>query len=130
MARCFLHYWVILSICLSYQNVLFRIRILRKITVTQCFLKDRSEDRVPNFALDSVSAGGIFFFFQGGNFDLNAQYLMREFNFHIQSLCIAGWKLLSFCYFWKKKKHFVISSVFMYLFNFKDIEHFLGKKYI
>ena len=61
MARCFPHYLVILSTRLSDQNEQFRIKILRKITVT-LFLKDRSEEKVPNFALDIVSTGGIVFF--------------------------------------------------------------------
>ena len=65
MARCFLHYLVILLICLSDQNVRFRIRILRKFTVTQFFLKDRSEGKVPNSALDIVSTGGILPFTVG-----------------------------------------------------------------
>ena len=59
MERCFLHYLVILSICLPDQNVRFKIKILRKITVTLFFLKDRSEEKVPNFALDIVSTDGI-----------------------------------------------------------------------
>ena len=62
MALCFLHYLVILPIRLSDQNVPFRIRILRKFTFTQFFLKNRSEEKVPNSALDSVSTGGIFSF--------------------------------------------------------------------
>ena len=59
--RCFLHYLLILSIRMSGQIVRFRIKILRKITVTQ-FLKDKSEEKVPNFALDRFSTGGIFSF--------------------------------------------------------------------
>ena len=66
MARCFRHYLVILSTRLSDQNVRFRIKVLRKITVMQFFLKDRSEENVPNFALDIVSTGGIFFSFKVG----------------------------------------------------------------
>ena len=63
MARCFLHYLVILSTRLSDQNVRFRIKILKKkTTVTQFFLKDRSKEKVQNFALDIVSTGGIFSF--------------------------------------------------------------------
>ena len=59
MACCFLHYLVILSICLSVQNMLFRINILRKFTVTQFFFKDRSEEKVRNSVLGIVSTGGI-----------------------------------------------------------------------
>ena len=62
MARCFLHYLVILSTRLSDQSVRFRIKVLRKITVTQFFLKDRSKEKVPNFAIDIVSTGGSCFF--------------------------------------------------------------------
>ena len=62
MARCFLHYLLILLIRMSGQIVRFRIKILRKITVTQFFLKDKSEEKVPNFALDRFPAGGIFSF--------------------------------------------------------------------
>ena len=58
LGRCFLHYLVILLIRLSDQNVQFRIKILRKITVMQFFLKDRSEEKVPNFALDIIFTGG------------------------------------------------------------------------
>ena len=65
MARCFLHYLVILLICLSDQNVRFRIKILRKFTVAQFFLKDRREGKVPNSALDSLSTGGILPFTVG-----------------------------------------------------------------
>ena len=83
MERCFLHYLVILFIRLSDQNVRFRIKILRKLTVTQFFLKDRSEGKVPNPALDIVSTGGILPF--TGNSDLCAQYLMCGFYFRIQS---------------------------------------------
>ena len=59
MAYCFLHYLVILSIRLSDQNVRFRIKILRKYTFTQFFLKDRSEEKVLNSVLNIVSTGGI-----------------------------------------------------------------------
>ena len=65
MARCFLHYLVILLIRLSDQNVRFRIKILRKFTVTLFFLKDRSEGKVPNSALDIVSTCGILPFTVG-----------------------------------------------------------------
>ena len=62
---CFLHYLVILLIRLSDQNVRFRIKFLRKFTVTQFFLKDRTEGKVPNSALDIVSTGGILPFTVG-----------------------------------------------------------------
>ena len=45
---------------LSDQNVRIRIKILRIFTVTQFYLKDRSEEKVPNSALNRVSTGGIF----------------------------------------------------------------------
>ena len=60
VARCFLHYLVIFTIRFSDQNVRFKIKLLRKITVTQFFRTNRSEEKVPNFALDSVSACGFF----------------------------------------------------------------------
>ena len=60
VARCFLHYLVIWTIRLADQNVQLKIKILRKITVTQFFWTDRSEEKVQNFTLDSISACGIF----------------------------------------------------------------------
>ena len=60
MARCFLHYLVILSIRLSDQNVRFRIKILRKFTVTQVFLNFEMKKRFQILLSLSVSTGGIF----------------------------------------------------------------------
>ena len=63
MVCCFLHYLLIFSVRMtSGQIVRFRIKILRKITVTQFFLKDKSEEKVPNFAIDRLSGEGIFSF--------------------------------------------------------------------
>ena len=142
VAHCFLHYLVILLIRLSDQNVWFRMQILRKITVTQFFLKDRSEEKVLNFALDSVCAGGILSFSVGILiFMLNIWCVNSIFvynlhhailNLHMLGVlkrtiessdgdhdtwhdhdCIAGWKLLSFRYFWQALCHFACFLVFI-----------------
>ena len=98
---------------------------------TQFSLKDRSEGKVPNCALDTRSryrlyrwdfAFCLFLIF-------NAQYLMRGFYFCTQSpschteftrvesvenvQVLAGWKLLTFRYFWKVSCHFVSFIVFI-----------------
>ena len=159
MGRCFLHYLVILLIRLSDQNVRFQIKILRKFTVTQFFLKDRSEGKVPNSAIDIVSTGGsspftvgtlIFmhniwcmdsiFVYNHHHVILNSHMLrvlkrlivpsggdgmlMRTWHNHVVQ-ALAGWKLLTFRYFWKISCHFVSFLVFI---QFKRQRTFCGKE--
>ena len=126
-----------------------------KFTVTQFFLKDRSEEKVPNFALDIVSTGGIFsrwgiliFMYNWIQFSCTITIMSYWtltcwgwWKATIESsggdLCYAGCvRDMIMMYGWVKitdfslfLKNIVSFCLFSCIYSILRTEHFVGKKY-